>query len=432
MPITLTNNGTGDSPPITSTTQLPPGVTAEMPTAASSGPASTTPQSFSASPTRVRAQEPGAPSVTCSRQTGLLTCTTDRGLRRGESMTFDYLVRVDESATGGEISVNISAGAQIDLPLPTVPAIVQPPQLPPAPEPPKPPEPVDRVDLRAYAADQPWPPYGRIAINVRNTGTSTRAAESVTKLPDEVELKAAPDGCTAVPAASGTTVTCAAELAPGEQMNHDLWVQHDDREHDHPWWPPFPQGSGHLHAIPVTVPITASLGEATDHHSVRLRLWLPWWPQPPHPPHEPPVPPTSETNTPPTTTTPSGPECPPWWLPVNGAAPLPTETADAGNGHGSGQQHGHDHWHIWQEWDGWHCRPSHPSTPGQAPATPSPPAPAEHDRTSTTMPRPTSSTPAQEPSTTGSTPPTSPPTTSQPPTTSSTPSTTTSNTRPRS
>ncbi|GAB3684466.1 sigma-70 family RNA polymerase sigma factor [Saccharopolyspora tripterygii] len=386
VPIRVTNGGSGPSMPVTSTMALPPGVTAQLP-ASVSGPASSTSQTApagtspqSASPRSLRAQAAGSPSISCDGRTGTITCRTDRGLQPGESMVFDYLVRADESATGGEITVNVNAGSDIDLRLPAVPVIVEP-----APEP-EPPKPVDDVDLHAWAWDQPWMDVSRVAIGVRNTGTSTGRAEVVAELPDGVEADFVPAGCTATDQA----VTCVEDdLAPREGFYRELWVS---GETDHPGWPWWPVHGPE--APPVDgrqqhrtwLPITAKLGEATDQQSVPLRVWTPWWPPVPPKPPEPTLPPTSTTTS---TTTSTRPDCPPWWPPGHTGEPWPP-------GHGNG--HDRPWW-----FDDPHCRPPSPERP-VPPQEPSP----------TTVPPP--------PTTTTAPPTTGPTTTAPPPTSTTTPS----------
>ncbi|GAA2339119.1 hypothetical protein GCM10009854_14450 [Saccharopolyspora halophila] len=425
VPITLANNGTADSQPITSTMRTPEGVSARMPNAASSGPATTAPQSVSAQVTPVRAQAPGAPNVTCSNQGDLLTCTTDRGLRPGESMAFDYLVQAGREATDGTIDVSISAGTQIDLSLPAVHVIVE------DPPPPPPPNPIDGVDLTATAQHAPWLPLPhRVTMTVANTGTSTRRAQARAELPDGAELHLPSLGQDCAADRGETAVTCSKELRPNSSATWELWVAHDGSR---PWWPMSVQNGEH-YGRDLVVPITATLGKATDHQVVQLD---PWWPD-----------------------LPPGPECPPWWTPPHWWKPGPN-----GEGDRKHVQHGDEHWDVWRDWDSWHCvrsdldenparpyrLPAHPPAPPEQTGsssspdpTPSPipsePVPSTtQPRPSTTQPRPTTSSPpapttSSEPS--GSSPSpepstTSPPSsTSAPSTTSDTQSPTSSSTRP--
>lgn len=414
VPITLANNGTADSQPVTSTMRMPDGVSAQMPNAASSGPASTAPQSVSARTTPVRAQAPGAPNVTCSNQGNLLTCTTDRGLRPGESMAFDYLVRANQDASDGTIDVSISAGAQIDLNLPAVRVIVE------DPPPPPPPNPTDGVDLTASAAEfVPSLPH-RVTMTVENTGTSTRPAQARAELPDDSasHFRSLDDDCTGDRV---KTVTCSKELQPGTSETWELWVVHND---PHPWQPMSAHDGKPHDRHDISVPITATLGKATDHQVVQLDD--PWWPIP------------------------IDPGCPQWWTPPHWWNPAPND-----DGERRQIQRGHEKWDVWQGSASWHCRPTHPDEhptrpgriPSRQPASPEPtgspsaPKPSPSDPApSTTQPRPTTSSPpapttSSEPS--GSSPPPEPsttpsPTTTSSPSTSDTGSSTSSTTRPSS
>ncbi|MGW5648368.1 sigma-70 family RNA polymerase sigma factor [Saccharopolyspora sp. NPDC003752] len=390
LPIKVNNSGSGPSEPVVSTLELPPGVSAQLPNAIRSGPASTSPQSWVASSIPVRAQAPDAPSVSCTNGSGSITCTTDRGLRPGESFVFDYRIQADESATGGEITANISAGTEIQLRLPVVPVVVQPPT------------PVDGVDVRTSSWNSdglrlcdghdtpghlPWL-CSRIAIDVRNTGTSTGRAEAVAELPPGVQATGLSPMCDFEPG----RIRCAAELAPGKSFRSEAWVTA---------LPGFPWPVGLLAPEPggpvpadswiireVTIPVAAALGSADDSDPVTVRLWFPWLPTPPEP--EPPAPTTSTT-----------PECP--WPP-------------------------HPGWGDRPPWE-WGQRPPHcwwPWPPAN-PLLPDSPVP-------TTAVPPTSTTPPTTTPPTTSTPPssTTPPTSTAPPTSSSTTPPTTSSAPPSS
>ncbi|MGW3468649.1 sigma-70 family RNA polymerase sigma factor [Saccharopolyspora sp. NPDC000995] len=398
LPITVSNSGSGPSEPVISTLKLPPGVSAQLPTAVRSGPASTTPQSWVAS-TPARSQAPDAPSVSCTNQTSAITCTADRGLRPGETFVFDYRVQADESATGGDITARINAGTEIQLRLPTVPVVV------------RPPAPVDGVDVRTSAWNPgtlqlcatgtldhaPWL-CSRITIDVRNTGTSTGRAEAVAQLPEGVHAAGMSPKCAAEPV-NQRQVRCAAELAPGKSFHSEVWVS---ALPGFPWPEPIwaslveadPAGPMPAGAEPddrwiirdVTIPVSGTLGSARDSDPVSVRLWYPW--VPPAPP-EPPAPTPTPTSTPL--------ECP-WWPPGWGNRP------------------------PWDE-DGWGDRP--PWTPPHCwwawPSNLSQPVPPS---SSTTTTAPPSTMPLTTTQPTTSTPPSStPPTSTTPHTSSTTPTT---------
>ncbi|MEV5538726.1 sigma-70 family RNA polymerase sigma factor [Saccharopolyspora shandongensis] len=393
LPITVNNSGSGPSEPVISTLKLPPGVSAQLPTATRSGPASTSPQSWVASSIPVRAQAPDAPSVSCTNGSGSITCTTDRGLRPGESFVFDYRIQADESATGGEITASISAGIEIQLRLPMVPVVVQPPT------------PVDGVDVRSSSwnagglrlcdghdtlGNLPWL-CSRIAIDVRNTGTSTGRAEAVAELPPGVEATGLSPMCDLEPG----RIRCAAELAPGKSFHSEAWVTalpgFPRPELPRPVGLLSPETAGPVPEYgwiirEVTIPVAAELGSADDSAPVTVRLWFPWLPTPPEP--EPPMPPPTTTSTTPECAWPGWGDRPPWeW----GQRPQ----------------------HCWLPWPWPSVNPSLPDAP--VPTTTAPPT------SSTTTTSPTTSTPPS--STTPPTSSTTPPTSSSPPSSSTTGST---------
>jgi RNA polymerase sigma factor (sigma-70 family) len=301
LPIRVSNNGSGPSEPVTSTLDLPAGVTAQLPSAIRSGPASTTSQSWVPSSTPLRAQSPGAPSVRCSNMPSAITCVTDRGLQPGESFVFDYLVQAHEPATGGEIIASISAGTEIQLRLPTVPVRVGAPT------------PVDGVDVEASAWDHvPWL-YSRVEIDVRNTGTSTGHAEAIAQLPEGVEAIGVPPQCDVIPV--DHRIRCATELTPGESLVGHVWLS---ALPEFPW--PSNPADGRI-IRDVTIPVTATLGAGNDSDPVSVRLWYPL--VPPLPPE--PEPPTPTTSSPPTSTSTQPTTTPPTTSTTTSEPPTSTE-----------------------------------------------------------------------------------------------------------
>ncbi|MGP4021114.1 sigma-70 family RNA polymerase sigma factor [Saccharopolyspora sp. 5N708] len=373
LPIKVRNTGSAPSEPVNATLNLPRGVTAALPTAVQSGPAPTTPQRV----TSVRTQAPGAPSVRCTSRPGTITCATDRGLQPGETFVFDFRIRADETATGGEITGSIVAGTAIQLRLPVVAVVV------------RPPTPVDEVDVETSSWNHtPWL-QSRIDINVRNTGTSTGRAEAVARLPEGVRATGIPPECEVRPV-DERRISCSAELAPGKSFEGRLWLT---TLPEYPW--PGEPVDGRI-IREVTIPVSATLGSASDSDPISVRLWYPWVPPPE------PVPPPTSTSRPPTSTPP---QCPPdggvrppwrpaycWWpLPPGPSQPIPLPPGPP------------------------------PLKPPSEPPLPEPPPP-EPPMTSTTTtpstePPPTATTQSSEPSTSTQPPPSS----SSTPTTSSTP-----------
>ena len=295
LPITIRNSGTAPSEPVTTALSLPPGVSATVPGAASSGPASTSPQSASTHGFRTQVQ---GPPVTCDQSPGGIRCTGDRGLAPGEALVIGFLVSADETARGGDIRATVSAGQTIDLRLQTVPVLVAPGL-------------VDGVDVTATGWDEvPWLP-SRVRIGVRNTGTSSGRAEAVAELPPGVSANGLPTECELL--SVDRQIRCAAELDPGEQFEGVVWLS------PLPGWPGWPEWPDHpFHELypdrihhQITVPVTARLGTAGDQDTAEVRLWFPL------PPDDEPDPVPPDPTTEPTT---SPPDCPTWWWPLPSTA----------------------------------------------------------------------------------------------------------------
>ncbi|MER7083094.1 sigma-70 family RNA polymerase sigma factor, partial [Saccharopolyspora kobensis] len=316
LPITVNNSGSGDSQPVTAELALPAGVSAQLPGAMSAGPASTVPQSRSL----VLAQPPGSPSVSCQNRSTTISCSTDRGLRPGESFTFGFSVRADESAQGGEITASISAGTEIELRLEAVPVVVEP-------------APVDEVDLQAWSWPVPgevlsWPTTeksSRLFIWVTNVGTSTGRAEAVAELPKGMRAQALTPQCDLLPEDQGR-VRCSGDLSPRESLLGVVQVTDAQDLPDPAAHASTQAGTGGLEPHGEAVQVTANLGTSSDSALVELRFplpppppkppecsWWPWWPpgwdngRPPWcwlpvPAHSPLLPPT--TSAPESTSTP--------------------------------------------------------------------------------------------------------------------------------
>ncbi|KAA5833707.1 sigma-70 family RNA polymerase sigma factor [Saccharopolyspora hirsuta] len=344
LPITVSNSGAGDSEPVTTALDMPSGVSAQLPGAMSSEPASTVPQSRSL----VLAQPPGSPSVSCQNRSSTITCTTDRGLRPGESFTFNFRVRADESSQGGEITASISAGAEIELHLDAVPVVVEP-------------APVDKIDLQAWSwpvAEELWSwptseKSSRLFIWVTNVGTSTGRAEAIAELPEGMHAQVLTPECDVLPGQD--RVRCSDDLSPRESMLGVVQVTDPQDVPD-----PVAHSSTVDPASPeAAVQVTANLGTSSDSELVPLRFplpppppkppecsWWPWWPpgldhhRPPwcwwpEPAHSPLVPPTTSssepttTSEPPSTTSPTAPPtstAPPTTTPPTTSAPPTSST----------------------------------------------------------------------------------------------------------
>ncbi|RZS33875.1 RNA polymerase sigma factor (sigma-70 family) [Herbihabitans rhizosphaerae] len=291
LPIVVRNNGTGDSPPVTATLNLPRGVTA-IP----GGPRRHAGDGM----LRLNAAQPNG-TVNCPGGTGTVTCTSQTGLRPGESVTLLFQIDAAEDAPSGEITGTVSGGAfSVKI---TMRVVVIPHK--------------DLVDLTARAGNLgdilPWLPNRSVETSSLNTGTSTKP---VTVSVDE---RAFPVSMThPVKCSTGedsTTCTTLGPVKPGERVAISFHVKS--------WgWPmDGPTASGGLiggtpgttgeakhphHPQPKIVMVTATLGSSRDVDEVRLSGWHwqnPWpWPPGQFPGIKPP-PTTTTTTKPPTTTT---------------------------------------------------------------------------------------------------------------------------------
>ncbi|MFR9731059.1 sigma-70 family RNA polymerase sigma factor [Saccharopolyspora sp. MS10] len=260
LPITVRNEGTGPSEPVTAILDLPPGVSSEIPgvTSAQAGPASTGPAAA-----RAAAAPPGPP-VRCQSWSGGLQCSSERGLEPGEQLTFGLRANAAADATGGEIGARVLAGGNVDLRLSAIQVRMRS---------------GDGVDVALSATprplhdlvlgeDAPDGPPLRLHLEVRNTGVTRGRAEAVATLPDGARALGVPPECAPLP--DGAELRCAAELDPGESYRGTLWLvglpvalgEHADGEDRE-----------------VTIPARARLGTASDTASVTARLWFPRQPE---------------------------------------------------------------------------------------------------------------------------------------------------------
>ncbi|WP_346139143.1 sigma-70 family RNA polymerase sigma factor [Saccharopolyspora erythraea] len=312
LPITIRNTGSGPSEPVSTALSLPPGVSATVPGAATSrpatpvppaapGPASTTPQSA----LEAAAPDAQGPPLRCGGLAGGIACTTDRGLAPGETMVLNFMVRADPTATSGDITARVSAGRSVELRLPAVAVEVRPVR------------PTDGVDVEVAAWEAPWL-GSRIEIDVRNTGGGSGRAEAVAELPEGVSATGLPLECQVRPD-DERRIRCAAELEPGEEFDGVVWLTAEPLLS----WPhEFDHHTGFAYRE-ITVPVTATLGTATDRDTTDVRLWFPWHGSP-EPEPEPGIPPLpgSEPTVPPSGT--------PETEPTSGAVPIPTPPVPTG------------------------------------------------------------------------------------------------------
>lgn len=284
LPIRVRNTGSATSEPVTVTLSLPHGVTATVPgsgTAPSTkGPASTRP-SWARARTADQDRDSRNRPVRCESSGTSVSCTSEGGLRPGETLPFGFLVRADDDAVSGEITAHVGAGDADALPSTAIPVEV------------RSPAPVPGVDVRATTRDRlPWP-GGRIDLTTTNTGTSTGTAEVLLTLPDRVQAIGVPPECTGF----GEVIRCDARLEPGDSFTGSVWVfasgLDGPRRPGHGWLPE------HAHRQ-VTVTVIAELGTASDRETATLDLG---WPVPPSTPPPVPEPPTTASDSPPPSST---------------------------------------------------------------------------------------------------------------------------------
>lgn len=284
VPITIRNNGTAPSEPVTTTLLLPPGVTAQ---ASAAGPAATTPQNASARSQPAHTRASG--SIRCEPFEGGTRCTTAHGLEPGAAFTFDFRVHADESAEDNVLTAHVSAGRELGLRLPAVPVRIRP---------------MDRIELDASSwGHLPWF-HSRISLGVRNTGTTNGRAETVARIPDKVTAIGMPPECEKLPA-DPNRIRCATELRPGESFEGRVWLVP---------WPDASWAAQHGADIgKVRIPVTATLGSAHDSDIINVGLRPPVFA--PEPPDDPPTSTTDESEP----TSPSS--------PTTSSNPTPTSTS---------------------------------------------------------------------------------------------------------
>ncbi|MFD0491135.1 sigma-70 family RNA polymerase sigma factor [Saccharopolyspora spinosporotrichia] len=227
------------------------------------------------------------------------------GLAPGETMVLNFMVRADPTATSGDITARVSAGRSVELRLPAVAVEVRPVR------------PTDGVDVEVAAWEAPWL-GSRIEIDVRNTGGGSGRAEAVAELPEGVSATGLPLECQVRPD-DERRIRCAAELEPGEEFDGVVWLTAEPLLS----WPhEFDHHTGFAYRE-ITVPVTATLGTATDRDTTDVRLWFPWHGSP-EPEPEPGIPPLpgSEPTVPPSGT--------PETEPTSGAVPIPTPPVPTG------------------------------------------------------------------------------------------------------
>ncbi|SDQ86337.1 sigma-70 family RNA polymerase sigma factor [Actinopolyspora saharensis] len=269
LPIELRNNGAAVSDPITAEFSLPEGITATLPSdspaeradpePASSEPASTGPAwvTTDSTTTAAAAAEQREPQFDCTRADAVLTCTTNRGLRPGETMKPSFSLRAGEDARNGEIGVDLTTAGGMSLSLADVRVHVAPDD-----------EPGVRVTARSWSG-VPWL-ASRVHASVRNTGDTTGPARLSFELPEGIRPMHLPEGCEHVE----SKVRCTEELSPGQRTEFAVWLR------DARWFSlrtPTPEDLPSTPAVEWTKPtrmsVTATLDLARDSELVKLESW---------------------------------------------------------------------------------------------------------------------------------------------------------------
>jgi RNA polymerase sigma factor (sigma-70 family) len=317
LPLTVRNSGGSVSEPVTATLRMPPGVTA-VPAGDRYGPAPL-----------VRLDSARADTVDCPGGDGVVTCSSTRGLRPGESVTLLFRIVAAEGSAGGRITGTVMAGTSVDVDV-SVRVTVSPPAV---------------VDAVVLTADADWLGllpgiflHPTLEATAANTGTSAKPVTVTVDQPAQLIWSDHEMTCTNDAA---TRCTTAGNVAPGESARTVFELDPD----------PWPVRSS---KPPQQVHVTATLGSASDSADVGLHPWL--WPgapgllvpPPPDPPSVAPSEPPSVGGESSTEPSPVGGESSTEPSPGPTGTPLPV--------------------------------PAPPSTPAAPPSTPAPPASSPPER----------------------------------------------------
>ncbi|MFD2490266.1 sigma-70 family RNA polymerase sigma factor [Amycolatopsis jiangsuensis] len=293
LPITVRNDGAGESEPVEAALNLPPGVSA-VPAGGGGGAIG----AFSAE----AAPKADPATVACPGGTGTVTCKTGSGLRPGQSAVLTFRLQAAEDAQGGTVTGSVSAGVSVKVQV-RVAVRVQ--------------SPADDVLLQAdpdRLSSFPWTRNPLISVRVRNTGESTKP---VTVSFDHALYQAwSLSGFECTRDGAGASCTTRTSLAPTEQAK--LWVRVKGRP---------------AHDAPVTV--TAKLGKATKSEPVRFGCWIGIC-EVPYPTGPKPAPTTSPSTSSPSSSSPSSTPGTsssrphrPWPSPPKTPSSLPSDTPES-------------------------------------------------------------------------------------------------------
>jgi hypothetical protein len=241
LPITVKNSGGTVSEPVVATLNLPPGVTA-IPAGDRYGPAPL-----------VRLDAAPTGSIDCPGGSSVVTCSNNRGLAPGESVTLVFRLVATAGATSGQVTGTVMAGSMINVRV-AVRVDVRPPVT---------------VDAIALSADAEWLGllpgiwlHPTLEARVENTGTSTKPVTIMIDQPAQLIYSNHLMTCTV---GGGTSCTTADDVDPDEVVHAVFELDPD----------PWPVKTGPTHEVHVN----ATLGTAHARKIVQLHGWL--WPVPP-------------------------------------------------------------------------------------------------------------------------------------------------------
>jgi RNA polymerase sigma factor (sigma-70 family) len=233
LPITVRNSGGSMSDPVTATLNLPPGVSAV--------PAG---DRYAAEPL-LSLDGARAETVQCPGGAVTVTCTSERGLDPGESVTLLFRIVAAKGSHGGQITGTVQAGTMIDVAV-SVRVDVRPPAT------------IDGVTLSADAEWLGLLPgiwlHPTLETRAENTGTSTKP---ITLTIDQPAQLLWTDRKVTCASGGGTTCTTTGDVRPGETLRAVFELDPD------PW--PVRQLDP-----PKEVHVAATLGKASDSVVVRL------------------------------------------------------------------------------------------------------------------------------------------------------------------
>ncbi|MFD4197686.1 COG1361 family protein [Amycolatopsis thermoflava] len=230
LPITVRNSGASVSEPVAATLNLPPGISVVQAGGGGGGASGFAAQAAA-----------GPLLVNCPPGEGTVTCTTPRGLQPGETAVLTFLLKADRTASSGQVTGTVNAGANIRLSV-NVPVAVA--ELP------------DDLALEAtalWSGQHVWGRTAWLSVDVVNKGENTKPVTLSIDTDARLILGNFRAACD-----SGPTTTCTSlnALEPGEHLR--LWFELDRPKKES-----------------QTVTVSATLGRAHASRTVTFDCWLP-------------------------------------------------------------------------------------------------------------------------------------------------------------